>query len=141
MLDSTNCWGCAHFDYTTNKCKANAIRHFLELMECPWRIPAGMCIPEQLLDTVRKVIPCTIDGCPVGVMIHKFNNYPVEANLELYSVEFTVCGITHNIDVFMLTTNPEDNIHYLHRFNDVVSTLLEVVKREEGIYTDNPDRE
>lgn len=141
MLDYTNCWGCAHFNDETNKCKANAFRHFFELMECPWRIPASMCIPEQLLDTVRKVIPCTIDGCSVGVTIHKFKYYPVETNLELYSVEFTVCGVTHNIDVFVPTTNPEDNIYYLYRFKDVVSTLLEVVKREEGVYTDTSDGE
>jgi hypothetical protein len=59
----------------------------------------------------------------------------------LYSVEFTVCGVAHNIDVFVLTTNPEDNIHYLYRFKDVVSTLLEVVKREEGVCTDTSDGE
>ena len=141
MLNYVNCWGCAHFNNETNKCKANAIRHFLELMECPWRIPVGMCIPEQLLDTIRKIIPCTIDGYPVGVSPHKFNNYPVEAGIELYSIEFSVCGITHNIDVFVLAEEPENNAHYLYRFKDILPTLLEVVKREEGIYTDNPDRE
>ena len=136
MLNSTNCWGCSHFDNNTNRCKANAIIHFMRLNECPWKLPVGMNIPEQLLDTVRKVIPCTIDGYPVEVTIHKFNNYPTETNIELYTIEFTVCDVTHGLDVFIHSTNPNDNLPYLYRFKDIVSKLLEVVKREEGIYTD-----
>lgn len=137
MLNATACWECAHFDNTTKKCKANAVMHFMELSDCPWKVPVGMRVPEQLLDTIRKVIPCTIDNCSVGVKINKFNNYQPAANMELYAIEFTVCDVVYSVDVFILTTEPDDNLHYLYRFKDAVSKLIEVVKQKEGVYVDD----
>ena len=137
MLDSTNCWGCSYFDNNTNRCKANAIMHFMKLNDCPWKVPISMRVPEQLLDTIRKVIPCTIDDCSVGVKINKFNNYQPAANMELYAIELTVCDVVYSVDVFIPTTKPDDNLHYLYRFKDAVSKLIEVVKREEGVYVDD----